>query len=163
MGKQFSILLTQNDLQVLDSVLCRSGDVEILSGEPTQDDRDLLPPSQALRNSVFHYLVPIGLPRRLNIERLSPVKINVHADRSHVIEYWRTFSDGKIIRRGRFWYEHTCLEQGKFVRKDEAFCRWADRIMARGRRALKYDRDLHAYLGVEAAEKIKSGELIVTR
>lgn len=163
MGKQFSILLTAVDLQKLDDILRASGDVEILSAEATADDTDLLPLSAARHQSIWCYLVPVGLPRRLLLRRLSPMKVDLDQSRSHVIEYWRSYSDGTIIRRGRLWYEHTYLEQGEFVRKDVDFCRWADRVMSRARRALRYDKDHLAYLGEDAAAQIRSNNLTVVQ
>ncbi len=47
------------------------------------------------------------------------------------------------------------------VEKDSAFCKWADEVMARVRKALKHDASEGAYVGADAANVIASGQVIV--
>jgi hypothetical protein len=166
MSKQFSLLATDVDLQELEQVLRDSGEVEFLSNNATEDDRDLqpleslpIPLPQAGKVSLFCSLVPLGVPHRLFLKRLSPVKIDVDDQRSHLIDFWRPFYNGTIVRRGRVYYQNTMLIDGSFVPKDPEFCRWADRVFARVKRALKYDKGQQAYLGNDAALRIAAGTL----
>src|SRR5688500_10784016 len=114
MSKQFSLLATDVDLQALEQVLRDSGEVEFLSNNPTEDDRDLqpleslpIPLAQAGKVSLFCSLVPRGVPHRLFLKRLSPVKIDIDDQRSHLIEFWRPFYNGEIVRQGRLYYQNT--------------------------------------------------------
>ena len=164
MSKQFSILLTDVDLEALEKILLKSGDVELLSATATEDDRDLrplpslpIPLSQAGKTSLFCYLAPVGLPKNIFLERLSAVKIIVDDDRSHLIQFWRPYYTGQIIKTGRLWYQNAPFSGGAFVAKDPDFCRWADRVMARVRRSLTYNKG--AYIGTDALSKLASGAI----
>jgi hypothetical protein len=166
MSKQFSLLATDSDLQALENILRESGEVEILSVNATEDDRNLLPLdslpiplSQAGKVPLVCYLAPIGMPKSIFLKRLSPVKISVDVDRSHLIEVMRPFYNGEIVRRGRLYYHNTLLIGGAFVPKDPDFCRWADRVFARVKRDLKYDREQQAYVGNDAAQRLVDGTL----
>jgi hypothetical protein len=109
--------------------------------------------------SLFCSLVPRGVPRRLFLERLSAIKIAVDEQRSHLIEFWRPFYDGEIVRSGRLYYQNTMFTDGAFIAKDPDFCRWADRVFARVKRALKYDKGRQAYTGSDAAARLAAGTL----
>jgi hypothetical protein len=166
MSRQFSLLATDSDLQALENVLRDSGEVEFLSNNATENDRDLqpleslpIPLAQAGKVSLFCYLVPRGVPHRLFLRRLSPVKVDVDDQRSHLIDFWRPFYNGNIVRRGRLYYQNTMFIDGAFVPKDPDFCRSADRIFAHVKRTLKFDKGQQAYVGNHAALRMAAGTL----
>jgi len=166
MSKQFSIVLTDVDLQTLEKLLRDSGDVELLAHVPTEDDRSLrplgslaIPVSHAGKVPLWCYLAPLGLPKTILLKRLSPVKIEVNVDRSHLIDVRRPFYNGHEIRSGRFYYQNWFVENQAWVPKNPEFCRWADHVMARVKRTLKFDKASYAYLGAHATERIASGTL----
>lgn len=164
MSKQFSILLTDVDLQALEQSLRNWGDVEMLAHVPTEDDQSLqplaslaIPISHAGKVPLWCYLAPVGQSKTIVVKRLSPVKIGVDIDRSHLIDVMRPYYNGKIVRRGRFYYRNWMFEGGTWIAKDADFCRWADRAFARVKRTLQFDKRLGAYLGKDAAERIAAG------
>ncbi len=62
--------------------------------------------------------------------------------RSPVIEYWRCFTDGKILRRGRLYFiEDYFNNHGRLVKKDADFLKWARAVIANVRRSMKKRAD----------------------
>jgi hypothetical protein len=160
MSKQFSILLTDVDLGALEKVLLKSGDVELLSTTPIGNDQSLpplhalpIPISQAGKVSLFCYLAPVDLPRHIVLKGQSVLKVDDH--QSHLIEVWRSWYNGQIIKAGRLWYENNVWGNPK----DPDFCRWADRVMARVRRSLTYNKNADAYIGADTLDKLASGAI----
>jgi hypothetical protein len=164
MSKQFSMLMTDVDLQTLEKLLRDSGDVDLLSTSPTKDDQGLLPLtslpiplSEAGKVPLSCYLVPRNQPPIVAVRRLSPVKVAVDDQRSHLINFMRPYFNGQVVRRGRFYYQNWIVESGAWVAKNADFCRWADRVFARVKRTLQFDKRQDAYLGKDAAERIAAG------
>src|SRR6266853_81801 len=158
MAKQFNLLATDADLHSLEGVLRATGDVDFLSDVAFEDLSNLrpllslpIPISSAGRVSLFCYLAPRNLPSKILIERESAVKVRIDVDESHLIEFWRPFYDGRVLRPGRLYYQNRVLVGRRFVDKSKAFCSWADSVMFRVRKASKYDRAESAYIGREAA------------
>jgi hypothetical protein len=168
MAKQFSILATDTDLKDLQEHLVLCGDVQILSSEATDDLQDLrpltslsVPLSRIGKDSLFCYLAPLRLPRRVMAERDSPVKVHVNLDESHLIEFWRPYYDGKIMREGRLYYQNRVTRNDEFVEKDDAFCRWADSVMRIVRLKLKRHKGFGCYVGAHALEDILAKKVTV--
>jgi hypothetical protein len=168
MSKQFSILVTDVDLGAIERLLRASGAVDLLSDRPTGGLTDLMPleslaiPTfQAGKISLFCYMAPRELGRRIVLQRLSPVKTHVNLDHSYLVQFWRPFYDGRTMRRGRLYYVNTVLEGKEILPKNPEFCRWADRVMAKVRKTLKYDKTLDAHVGPHAREGISSGSITV--
>jgi hypothetical protein len=166
MSRQFSLLATDIDLQALEQVLRGSGEVDFLSNNATDDDRDLqlleslpIPPTHAGKGPLVCWLVPRGVPHSLILKRRSPAKVTVEVDRSHVIEVMRPFYNGEVVRRGRLYYQNMMFIDGAFVPKPPDFCRWADRVFARVKRVLTYDMRQQAYVGSDAALRLAAGTL----
>ena len=152
--------MTDVDLAALEKLLLKRGDVEVLSSTPTGNDRSLpslpalpIPVSQAGKTSLFCYLAPVDLPRHIVLQGQSVLKVDDH--QSHLIEVWRSWYNGQIIKSGRLWYENNVWGNPK----DPDFCRWADRVMARVRRSLTYNKNADAYIGVDALDKLASGAI----
>lgn len=170
MAKQFSILATNADLHLLQDALVAHGDVDILSDIATDDLQDLrpldvleIPVARMGHESLFCYLAPRGLPRRVVAERDSPVKVHININESHLIEFWRPYYDTRIFREGRLYLQNKVLRNGALVGKDLAFCRWADGVMTKIRKTLQLNKELGAYVGAHAAEAIASGTVTITR
>jgi hypothetical protein len=168
MAKQFSILTTNADLGQLQDVLHALGDIDILSDVTSDDLKDLrplddleIPLSSVGKVSLFCYLAPRHLPRKIVAERDSPVKVHIDVSQSHLIQFWRPYYDTRVFRRGRLYYQNKVAHMGTSVDKDQAFCRWADAVMSKVRKALKLDKELGAYVGAYAAAEIASGRVTV--
>jgi hypothetical protein len=73
--------------------------------------------------------------------------------RSPVIEYWRCFTDGKILRRGRLYLiEDYYDDNGILVKKDTGFLKWARAVIAKVRRNMSKRED-GDYISHAAAER----------
>lgn len=168
MGKQLEILTTDLDLRDLEKSLRSRGGVALLSDGANGDFSSLstldqlpIPISSAGEKSLVCYLAPIQLPARIFIESESPVKVHVNIRESHLIEFWRPFYDGRVVRPGRLYYEDRILIDNVFVQKDQAFCDWAKGVMAFVRKNLHRDPASGSYLGEDAASAIDSGRIAV--
>ena len=168
MGKQIEILTTDLDLRDLEKSLRSRGDVALLSDIANSDFSSLgtldqlpIPIAFAGERSLVCYLAPMQLPARIFIEPDSPVKMHVNIHKSHIIEFWRPFYDGKIMRPGRLYYEDRVLIGNIFVQKDQAFCDWAKGVLAFVRKELRRDPARGSYLGEDAANAIDSGRVVV--
>jgi hypothetical protein len=168
MAKQFSILATDADLIQLRAALYAFGDVDILSDITTDDLKNLRPldgleiPLKSVGQvSLFCYLAPRHLPRKIVAERDSSIKVHIDIDTSHLIEFWRPYYDTNVLREGRFYYQNKVLHDGQSIDKDQAFISWADSVMTKVRKMLKLDKQLGAHVGAFAAAEIASGKVSV--
>jgi hypothetical protein len=165
MAKQFSYHATDSDVAAIQVLLVASGDVDVLSDTATDDLADLLPlerlaipVSAAGQVSLTSYLAPKSLPRRVILKRLSPVKTHVDLENSHLIELIRPYYTGPEMRWGRLYFHNRVFVDGKWVAKDPAFCKWADGVMTRVRKSLRYDGP-SVYTAKAAAAAFTAGTL----
>ena len=57
---------------------------------------------------------------------------------------------GNILIIGRFWYWPNIVENRQFVQKSGEFLTWAESVYRFTKKFLKYDREIGAYVGLEA-------------
>jgi hypothetical protein len=163
-GRQSAILVTNEDLEQLTSLLLKRGDVRMLSHETNESRTSLLPlkslagPGQA---SLHCYLAPAQWEPDIKLKALSDVKTSVDVEHSEIVELWRSSVTGDQIRAGRIFYTpvYAGAPDYRAVRKDERFIKWAERTVAAIRRWLVHDKTYGAYAGADAARRIASGEL----
>jgi len=163
MGKQFSLIATDVDLGAIERLLRPSVEAYFFSTE-VDDSQHLkrlddfaIPPSQAGKTSVFCYLAREQYPAVV-IKSLGS-KVTVDYRESELVEVWRPFFDGKIIKRGRFFYEPQFFHaKGQ---KSPEFCKWAEKLFERVKRLLRYNRSVDAYVGRDAAEAIDAGRIAI--
>jgi hypothetical protein len=167
LGRQSSILVTNDDLRELEAMLLKRGDVVLLS-DKFNEGRNTLLPLEALelahpgKESLFCYLAPASTAApNIVIHTTSDVRVDVEIDQSEIIELWRSYCFGDVIRRGRFFYTARYYEAGNFYDKDPEFVSWAAKVAGAIRRSLDFDKALRTYVGTDAARKIASGELKV--
>ena len=168
MAKQFTIIATDKDLRQIEGALQRRGDVNLFSEMATPSLEGLeplealsIPPDKAGACSLFCYLAPRGLPERVCVRRISDVKTDIDLKRSHVIEFWRPFFNGKVIRPGRFYFQNALLKEGGLLGNDTDFYRWADSVMSQLRGGLVRNKKEAAYMGPDAVEGLASGRFIL--
>jgi hypothetical protein len=170
LGRQFSILVTDEDLREIESALLRRGDVAFLSDTTEDDGLQLRPLKSLVRNadgdarklgSVFCYLVPVQGNARVVVDRSSSVKVDVRIEESECLELWRSHCNQGVIRRGRIYYTPRYFDGDGFHDKDSAFVKWAGRVAATIKKSLSFDRVLQSQVGPDAARRISSGELKV--
>lgn len=168
MGRQVSVLVTDEDLIQIEKALLARGDVAFLSDVAKGNSRKLMPLSTLVRGhnparpapgSVFCYLIPTHREPRVIVTRPSPVKVDVSVQESECIEFWRSNCTSKNMRRGRTYYTPRYFDGTRFIDKDPAFVKWAERVVATMKKSLNYDRGLLSHVGTDAARKIASGEL----
>jgi hypothetical protein len=163
-GRQSSILVTNEDLEQLTALLLRRGDVRMLSSQTNESRTSLLPLATLARHGrdfADCYLAPAEWEAEIKIEILSDVKTSVDVEHSEVIELWRSYVTNDQIRTGRIFYTpvYASAPDYRAVRKDERFIKWAERTVAAIRRSLVHDKTYGAYAGADAARRIASGEL----
>ena len=168
MSRQFNLLATDVDLAAIEISLRHLGNVRILSDTATENLNDLLPlmslairPEEAGKHSLFCYLAPADMASAIELHRVSAVKIQIDEQHSDIIEFWRPFFDGRIIRAGRLYYQDKVYRAQQSFAKDPSFCRWANAVFAAIRRDLKLDSRYGAYVGDNASNGIASGQYVV--
>ena len=163
LGRQSSILVTNDDLVTLEALLRRRGDVQFLSSEPNEARNSLLPLKTLVidrpgETPLICYLAPDGRHLDLDVQQVSDMKVHMRSENSEVIEFSRSYHPGEVIRAGRVYYtpRHNDPDLSE---KDPEFVRWAERVVSAIRKSLSYDKSLLAYVGEDAARKIAAGEL----
>lgn len=167
-GRQSTILATNEDLLALEHMLRARQDVQILSNRTNEVRNSLLPlktlqisSSDFGRGPLVCYLVQAGSTPRIDIEPLSDVKVQVGVEASELIEFRRPYCADGVIKGNRVFYATTFFENGELHEKRSEFVKWADEVVKAIRRFLTYDKGRRAYLGPDAAARIASGELRV--
>jgi hypothetical protein len=164
-GRQIQLLLSELDMTRLEKRLLGHGDVEFLSDEGANDthgvrklDTIVIPERHASETSVFCTLVPRPPIGEVVVQRVSSGKHVINVNDSCVVDFWRSYCDGKVIRPGRMYYEECTLDN---INKDRAFLKWANRILSRTKLGLQRDRTLQVYVGSDAQERLASGSLVL--
>jgi hypothetical protein len=166
MGRQSSLLLTNDDLRDIEAMLRARGDVALLS-DTANEGRNALLPLKALpitrpgQESLQCFLARAEEPRHVIVETVSDVKVSVDIQASEVIELWRSYCPGEVIRTGRVYYAARYWDGESIQDKGREFVSWAEKTVAAIRRSLKYDKTLQAYAGACAARLIASEGLTV--
>ena len=96
------------------------------------------------------------------INSFTAKRLRLDIEKSEVIQLWRPYCLGGIIRAGRIFYSPVYHRDGKSIRKSEDFLGWAARTVSAVRNRLMYDRSLLAYVGRDTARRIGTGDLVVT-
>ncbi len=170
LGRQISVLVTDEDLIQIEEALLARGDVAFLSDAAKANSLELIPlrtlvrghnPANPAVGTVFCYLIPKHRDPRVIVERLSPAKVDVRVQESECIEFWRSSYTSKEMSRGRTYYTPRYFDDTRLIDKDPAFVKWAERVVATIKKSLSYDRRLLSQVGPDAARKIASGELKV--
>jgi hypothetical protein len=71
---------------------------------------------------------------------------------SEVIEFQGCEFDGRVLVRGRFYFQNDSLLEGMIAPKRREFLTWADRVFRLAKKSLHRSKTLDAYVG-EHAEK----------
>jgi len=162
MGKQLVAFLTQRDTE---SLIARLQAIEgfLIVHSRSRNDRPTVLESVTIqeddRTWLYYFLVrkdDLGSV----VMREVPAQNYWVVDslRSPVIEFTRSFSDGRRIRAGRLWYEESYFgEDGEPLQKPQPFLNWADRVFKSSRQQLA--KSGNRRIGPEAHEMITSGEL----
>jgi hypothetical protein len=167
-GRQFSYYCLPSDLaRIEDDVFSPAGGrlfvAEKVSGghELRAIDHFALDLSRMGAESVFLLLLPP--------EPLAMLKYRdrwIETFNSSVVEVGRCYTDGRILRSARFWYEPRTFQNGSFGTKAGAFVEWAASIF-KGTKKLLMRRPVVSdrsslrkeWFGPEAWEAVSNGHL----
>jgi hypothetical protein len=138
MGRQFSYYCLAEDLERIQAQVFEPANGQLVAHEkvngshtPVSVDRFALSSEQMGKQSVFLYLLP---PKELQREvRNGPW---IDSTKSHLIEVGRCFTDGRIIRSARFWYEVRYFEGEEQRVKPAEFVSWAEGIFRSTKKTL---------------------------
>lgn len=170
LGRQFDVVVTEQDLDVIEQALRSRGDVLFLSST-TNEGRNALLPLKSLRVREsppgpwqrLCYLAPSERVARVDIEPLSDVKAHIDVTTSDIIEFCRSYCAEGTIQPDRVFYTPRYFCDGEIHDKDQEFVKWAERTVSAIKNLLSYDRDLRAHVGPDASRRIISGELRAVR
>jgi hypothetical protein len=146
MGRQVNFFLSPDDHVALEAEIRAVGPLLIVedgtAGGQIQS-RDSLAFVAPGVESLFLCLLR---PDDLGQVRISPLRGrddgagSIDALQSPVIECWRCYFDGTLLRRGRLYFEPTILsDQQTIENKPDPFVEWADRVLRRVRKHLTKD------------------------
>ena len=99
----------------------------------------------------------------MDIQPLSDVKVHVDVITSELIEFNRSYCAKGAIQGDRIFYAPRYFDDEGFHDKDPEFVKWAERTVAAIKKVLRYDKELMAQVGPDAAQKLSSGELTIVR
>ena len=161
MGKQATFVLLPGDLTALEVEIARVEPFTVLhSRSSSKEVRSLsaLDPTKAGEDWLHLFLVrPSDVKRVVTQHVPAQGYWSVDALRSPVIEFQRCFFDGKVLRRGRVYFNESYYDlSGVLVQKPEAFRKWARVVLSTIRRNLH--RQGPDYIGPEAKMWLSSGE-----
>lgn len=164
MGRQISTVLTVDDCRGLLSLLRLQFGLRVLharscSPTPTVVESVVHDPSGGFW--LYYYLVRMDDLDKVVMKSIPRLGIwAVEPMNSPVVEFFCSYCDGQLIRKGRIWYESNCFDaSGKQVSKSDSFRRTSSEIF----RFVKGHLCQHHgdFLGVEAQALVLSSRLTV--
>ncbi|MFT3820274.1 MAG: hypothetical protein QM750_22110 [Rubrivivax sp.] len=167
MGQQFTYYCLAEDLERIQTQVFRPANGQLVASEKTNGTHTLvsvdsfpLANDQMGKQTVFLYLLP---PKELQREvRNGPW---IDHSKSHLIEVGRCFTDGRIIRSARFWYETRYFEGNELRVKPAEFVSWAEGVFRSTKKTLQrhpINRGGHVYtewFGLQAWNEVSSARL----
>lgn len=170
LARQFQALVTEDDLASIEAALLARGDVQFLSSS-TNEGRNALLPLRSLRVAATPagprrrtcFLAPKAWSPLVEIEPLSDVKVHVRVEASEIIEFSRSYCADGEIQANRVYYTPRRNDEDGEHDKDVRFVRWAEQVVRTVKKVLRYDANVRAQVGPDAASRIASGELRLIR
>jgi hypothetical protein len=168
MGRQFTYYCLPNDLAGIQHQVFAPADGRLVSTEKVGGTHVVVPvESFALEgNRMGHetvFLLLLPPPPMQREVRNGPW---IDTSKSHVVEVGRCFTDGKLVRSARFWYETRFFEGAKLRMKPPEFVAWAERIFRKTKGLLQrheVNYRGHAYaewFGPQAWSEVSNGNLL---
>lgn len=161
MGRQVTFFLTPNDTDRLMAQLSLCSPFLILHSR-SQLPTPKVVPSVNVREGDQDWLYFL-LIRESDLEGVKLKEVSaqhywsIDVLRSPVIEFNRCFFDGRILRRGRIWYETGFYGLNReWICKSADFITWAEKLLKTTRKCLT--KDGSNLLGQGAKELVENGE-----
>ncbi|WP_398492795.1 hypothetical protein [Variovorax sp.] len=156
MSRQIEIYLTPTDIEILEQLLMEIEPLEVLHSRSPAASVRILKSLNFSENG--HRWLFYGLIRRQDVKN---IKMNYVAPQKYwafdvmespLIEFSSCFFDGKILRRGRFYYKKDFFLDAGLCEKDGEFLAWAAKVFLSVKKNLT--RRGGFYYGKEAIELI---------
>jgi hypothetical protein len=170
MAKQFSILMTNKDLDSLQRDLMSNYALIFIAEQLISDEQQLstefnlgIPKDVMGKVSLTCYLLSAKHEKHIAWNTTESSKKTIDELRSNVIQIVRPFSDANIMRAGRFFFDDRFVLNGQWIEKDTTFCGWASEIfkfVKKNLTKITHER-VNYYVGKEANELIQSKKIRV--
>jgi hypothetical protein len=163
MAKQISLFLTPSDTEVLESAIRARASLQAVDGRSSGPAATLM--KHLVVEDMGNTWLRVCLVRPDDIADLRFAEVAsqgywaVDVLRSPVIEFWRCYFDGRILRSGRLFFETGYFEGDAWVDKPAFFLLWADDVFRTAKKALKREASLDSYLGEEAWSLRTAGQV----
>ena len=168
MGRQIQLYILPEDLEVFEECLRQKGDVLFISDASHEPHPKILTKCERSGDmgTWIHYYLARTIDRdSIILEHISDkAGWSVDDRRSPVIQIDAGFFDGKILRRGRIFYDTGYYgDDGNWVSKPSDFIKWAESITKMARKLYKRKSEFDAYLGQHAEEWLirTNGQLVI--
>jgi hypothetical protein len=155
MGHQIRVFLTANDTTDFENLLLGGEKVIIINRRATRPVVEVVGSTVAKVDepqSLFFYLV-----RKNDLKLVSLKEISgkgywaVDEFLSPVVEFTRSNIRNGVFLPGRLFFNDVEYDdEGQLISKAPGFAKWANRLLAKAKRILKYDKANSAYFGTEA-------------
>jgi hypothetical protein len=155
MGHQIRVFLTANDTTDFENLLLGGEKVIIINRRATRHVVEVVGSTVAKVDepqSLFFYLV-----RKNDLKLVSLKEISgkgywaVDEFLSPVVEFTRSNIRNGVFLPGRLFFNDVEYDdEGQLISKAPGFAKWANRLLAKAKRILKYDKANSAYFGTEA-------------
>ena len=156
MGRQIQLYLTPDDVTAFEAALKQRGDVKFVAWSSPNAAPRILDTSTGRNEHGFRshcYLVRPQDTARLRLKcvpRQGYWLLDSELS-ALVVEFNGGFFDGRLLRRGRLFYETGYYDSsGVWVRKPEDFIKWAQSITRLSKKLFQRDPVFDAYLGDSA-------------
>lgn len=166
MGRQIQIYFSPDDVQALEKVVKEQlGAVVVAHRHPADHAEPITSTvsknAEGLRS--FGYLARMQDLGNIVLRHVPTQGYwVVDETRSPVVELDGGFDDGKILRRGRLYFQKGFYgEDGRWVNKPQDFLQWAEEILKLAKKLSRRDQKLDAYIGRSAAEEQNAGCALV--
>lgn len=163
MGHQISFFLSPNDTLEIERELLSIGEGVILHSRSRGPYPRIIDSTDLIEDGhqwlFFCFARSVDLDFLVNEEIRTQGYWSINTIKSPVIEFTRSFFDGRVLKTGRLYCDNFYYDESTNLvrRKSQDFSDWAKRILSKAKRLLTYDKEFHAYLGDEAIELHKVG------
>lgn len=165
MGKQVNFYLTESDTRIVEKAIRELEPVIVLHMR-SDDGRPRILDSLSFKGEGNYWLyydivrepdlgsIPLSYVNGANYWKMDVLT-------SPIVEFSRSFYDGKLMRRGRIYFIESYFDENDaLVFKNEDFLKWARKILRVVRKILfKHGTD---YLGPEAKELLERSEIVLS-
>ena len=159
MSRQLHLYLLPSDVETLIQNLRLKLGVELVqpwSPEPTPVFRESPMLTRGITIKADCYMVP-GRDAKIIMNRV-PGRARWEVDiGSELIEFRGCEFDGKVLVRGRFYFQNDVLIKGNTVAKHRDFLTWSDRFFRLTKKLLGRSKAFDAYVGSNAQEWKEKG------